>query len=147
MFGCWSLWSVGCLRGGIYASSLSLILLVKHAAGILCREDSRIIGLRFDGIPFALFGFWSAFNMPFVTSFGMSPVSAMLLHILAISSCILLSGAYCFSDIINCERYRHSCRWYDCSWLFIFIESLFKIFRNNLTLLPWVGGQTVFSFY
>ena len=57
MFGCWSLWSVGCLRGGIYASSLSLILLVKHAAGILCREDSRIIDLRFDGIPFALFGF------------------------------------------------------------------------------------------
>ena len=57
MFDCWSLWSVGCLRGGIYASSLSLILLVKHAAGILCRKDSRIIGLRFDGIPFALFGF------------------------------------------------------------------------------------------
>ena len=85
--------------------------------------------------------------MPFVTSFGMSPVSAMLLHILAISSCILLSGAYCFSDIINCERYRRSCRWYDCSWLFIFIEGFFKIFRNNLTLFPWVGGQTVFSFY
>ena len=83
--------------GSISASSLSLILLVIHAARILRREESRIIGLRFDGRPFALFGFWSGFNMSYVTSFGMSPVSAMLLYILAIRSCIL-SGAYFISS-------------------------------------------------
>ena len=42
--------------GGISASSLSLILLVIHAR-VLCREESRIIGLRFDGGPFALLGY------------------------------------------------------------------------------------------
>ena len=53
----------------------------------------------------------------------------------------------CFSDLISCERYRHSCRRYDCSWLVIFIERLLKMFRNNLTFLCWVGVQTVFSFH
>ena len=33
----------------------------------------------------------------------------------------------CFSDLISCERYRHSCRRYDCSWLVIFIERLLKM--------------------
>ena len=83
-------------NGGISASSLSLILLVIHAGRILHREESRIIGLRFDGGPFVLFDFWIDFNVPYVTSFGMSPVSAMLLYILAICS-FILSGAYFIS--------------------------------------------------
>ena len=130
----------------------------KASCWYLRREESRIIGLRFDGGPFTLFGFWSGFNMPYV--------SAMLLYILPICSCILsdvylisskgissqpgrfwLHFGYCFSDLISYERYRHSCGWYDCFWLFIFIVSLFKTFHNNLTLLCRVGGQTVFSFY
>ena len=88
--------------------------------------------------------------MPYVTSFCMFPVSAMLLYNLPICSCILskfewnfvtartffwLQFGYCLSDLISCERYRHSCRWYDGSWLFIFIEYLLKIIRSNLTLL------------
>ena len=148
--------------GGISTFSLSLILLGIYAARILRKEESRIIGLGFDGRLFGLFGFWSGFNMPYVTSFCMFPVSAMLLYNLPICSCILskfewnfvtartffwLHFGYCLSDLISCERYRHSCRWYDGSWLFIFIEYLLKIIRSNLTLLCRVGSQTVFSFY
>ena len=104
--------------------------------------------------------------MPYVTSFGMFPVSAMLLYNLPICSCIL-SGAYfvgsngissqprlffwlhfgyCFSDLISCERYRHSYRWYDGSWLFIFIEHLFKMFRNNLICSAVLAVRPFFPF-
>ena len=43
--------------GGISTFSLSLILLGIHAARILRKGESGIIGLRFDGGPFTLFGF------------------------------------------------------------------------------------------
>ena len=36
-----------------------------------------MIGLRFDGSPLALLGFWRGFKIPKVTSLGVSPVSAM----------------------------------------------------------------------
>ena len=42
---------------GISASSLSLILMMMHAVRILLREERKIIGLMFDGEPFALFVF------------------------------------------------------------------------------------------
>ena len=38
--------------GGISASNRSLILLVMQAASILRNEESRMIGLRFEGGPF-----------------------------------------------------------------------------------------------
>ena len=44
--------------GVISALSLSFILLGIHAVRILLREESRIIGLRFYGGPFALLLKW-----------------------------------------------------------------------------------------
>ena len=44
--------------GAISTFSLSFILLGIHAARILLMEESRIIGLRFDGAPFALLLKW-----------------------------------------------------------------------------------------
>ena len=73
-----------CVIGVLFFSS-SYVLLIMHIASIFRSMLRRIIGLRFPGGPFFLFGLGSGISIPSFISFGYFPDLAVLLRMSAIA--------------------------------------------------------------
>ena len=124
---------------------------MMHAARLLLREKTGIIGLRFDNGLFALFRFWRGFKISYVIFLDVSPVSAIVLYISTICLCMVLgvyfissSGilphselfhfGYYFLDFICSERNCHLGWWY--GWKFVW-KWFYRKFFKNITQLSF----------